>query len=309
MAHAYPEVSGIAVVEGKLVATLGTYFDSALLPGQSKIQLVYGERNRWQSFDETFELRNLKTPPCQLKIPPPTEQELRDWLWQGQESLPDPLFNQYVEACTTNKGDTWAGISWYGGERRWGVGGLVSHIARSGRTEARYLFGLQEYSVNHIQAYADRLWIGTTYHGEGSDDSAGFGIRKYPLNNRGGNVFDVPEVCGFATRNMLVWDDSLWIATELGLSRAKVVKDGELEWTNYVPDLSHPTIMREIGCDDLYSELLSSPRSVTDSAFGRGAMFDLLWDRLSKHRPAFVHRYLRRLHGHYTKTERSAEGQ
>lgn len=56
--------------------------------------------------------------------------------------------------------------------------------------------------------------------------------------------------------------------------------------------------MRKVSCDDLYAELLESPRSITDKGFDIGVMFDQFWERLSAHRPEFTRRYLRRLHGH-----------
>ena len=87
----------------------------------------------------------------------------------------------------------------------------------------------------------------------------------------------------------------MWVATELGLS--KLTDQRGPVWSNYVPDLSDPSIMRKVTCDDLYTELLTSREFAETEGFDIGNAFDVFWRRLSALRPDFVRRYVRKLHG------------
>lgn len=86
------------------------------------------------------------------------------------------------------------------------------------------------------------------------------------------------------------------MVADLGIS--KLANDGTLVWTNYVPDLSHPDLMREISCDQLYADLLSSNEFAAIAGFDIGNAFDVFWQRLTSLRPEFMRRYMRELHGH-----------
>lgn len=126
---------------------------------------------------------------------------------------------------------------------------------------------------------------------------SGTGLKQLVFHNhsRSYRVKEVPEVCGFAIRDFQEFDGSLWVATELGLSRL-TQRDG-LQWTNDVPDLSDPMLMRQVECDDLFAELLSSKKFAETEGFDLGFAFDVFWERLSDLWPEFVRRYLRELHG------------
>jgi hypothetical protein len=312
--HGYPEVSDIAVTEQGVVLLLGSYFYNYQQSDREPIQLI-STGDGWQRLEKLVAMpAPTRVADCPVKPKIPTEQELAEWYWRGMPKAPNSYFEQELVGCVEFGDETWSGTSWYGGEGSWGVGGIIGFNALTQRTDGRYLWGLHGYSVSHLELFDEQLWIGTTYRGECGGPASGFGIKRYPLVRgkpfpyevvdpkytippRGTQAWDEPRICGFAARDMLIVDGDLWIATELGLSVVRL-KDGELVFDNYVPDLTSDSLMRKVSCDDLYTELLESPRSITDEGFDIGVMFDQFWARLSKHRGEFTRRHLRRLHGH-----------
>ena len=291
----YPEVSYIAVVQGRVVAALGTYFDTDRKPGEQTVHLEYEPHVGWRRLTTPFAYgaaTQAAKPAC-MQVPAP-DLHWRETIRPGY-SLEG--YDASVEACTTYEGVKWGGISFYADEGSWGVGGLVKEDTPTGKTEALYPWTLRDYTVSHILGFDDHLWMGTTIRGECAGPASGYGIRRLDLKSPDPSVVDVPEVCGFAVREMLVFDDELWIATELGLARAKKRQDKRQVWENYVPDLAYEGLMRPVTCEALYAELLRSPRSVTDTAFDSD-VFEDLWTRLRELRSTFIQRYLRQLHGH-----------
>ena len=166
----------------------------------------------------------------------------------------------------------------------------------SGRFEYHRPYTLLNYSVSTIQYFDGRLWLGRTQHGECVGPEPGFGLSYY--DEARDSLRDVPGVCGFAIRSMSVFRGDLWVASDLGLARGRIAESGPVVWQNFVPDLDDHRLMRPVICDAFYEELLRSPDMAADTAFDRGYAFEEFWKTLSKVRPTFVSRYLRRLHGH-----------
>ena len=312
--HGYPEVSDIAITEQGVVVSLGSYFYNDRRPDEKAIQLI-STGGEWRRLEKPLAMpQPTRKAECPVKPKIPTEQELADWYWRGTPKFPNSYFEQELVGCVEFGDETWSGTSWYGGEGSWGIGGLIVYNASTQYTEGRYLWGLHGYSISHLELFDEQLWIGTTFRGECGGPAPGFGIKRYPLVKgrpfpyevvdpkytippRGTQAWDEPRICGFAARDMLIVDGDLWVATELGLSVVQR-SNGELVFHNYVPDLTSESLMREVTCDDLYTELLESPRSITDEGFDLGVMFDQFWARLSRHRAEFTRRHLRQLHGH-----------
>ena len=307
---AYPEVAELNLESGELVATLGNYFairepltetdDNGyrelryprliLSPDGEWTFAGYGDRPNWSSALQGY---------C-MDAPPDVEGAWREKhgvrpMYDGAENL----FSQSIVSCASDGQTLWGGISFYGGEGYWGVGGLARQDRSTG--EVRFIRPAPQRftasSTGPIAFFAGTLWMGSYYSGECGGPHPGNGLKKlehYPSMDHY-VAEDVPEVCGFAIRDFQEFDGALWAATELGLSRLD--DDGGPVWTNYVPDLEHPDLMREIGCDDLYKELLQSERLAETAGFDIGNAFDVFWRRLSNLRPEFATRYLRELHG------------
>ena len=221
------------------------------------------------------------------------------WLQANKERLhQNPDFDQDIGTCANRPGWRWGGISFYIGEGSWGVGGIVEQNTKTGTTRYYRPRALADYSTSHLEYYADRLWIGTAQYGEGGSYD-GIGVLSAEFANDQLYAGRVMETCGFIVSDMLVHDDSLWIATEMGLS--KVSKSGDrykpFNWTNYVPTGDEEDPMREVTCDEVYEELFQSTDLASALPNDSGHPYGVLWHRVSKLRPNFAWRYVRKLNG------------
>lgn len=307
--HAYPEVSSLSVENGKLVAILGTHFsdrkETIEVGGQilevfvqEFPRLVMSPNGKWEKAGvvDPFETWSESGKQCvdaprdpeaawrSIRPDAPLERAQGDW------------FDQSVLSCASDGQYNWGGISFYGAEGGWGVGGLVKQHVETGEIEfvrPRKLIGG---STGPLAYFAGELWFGQTWIGECGGPPPGTGLKRLSFHQylQRYQVEEVPEVCGFAIRDFQEFDGGLWVATELGLSR--LVEDNGRHWTNYVPDLDDSSLMRKVDCDALYAELLSSREFAETEGFDIGNAFDVFWNRLSELRPNFVRRYLRELH-------------
>lgn len=308
--HAYPEVASLSVENGELVAILGTRFfenkKEIEISGKTYEvfieeypRLVLSANGQWTHTGVVNRVERWDDSRQQcLDVPRDPEAA-----WQSirpdapLQEAPGDWFDQSVLSCTSDGQHRWGGITFYGGEGGWGVGGLVRQHLENGGIEFIRPDGLVRASTGPIAWFAGELWMGQTWFGECGGPAPGTGLKQlyYHDYSREYRVKEVPEVCGFAIRDFQEFDGALWIASELGLARLNA-NDG-LEWTNYVPDLADPRLMREVECDALYAELLSSERFANTEGFDIGFAFEVFWDRLMALRPAFARRYLRELHG------------
>ncbi len=231
----------------------------------------------------------------QCMTPPPDQQ----WTEANKDRIREnPDFNQEVRVCVDGHGRRWGGISFYGGEGSWGVGGIVEEDTKTGATRYYRPRTLIDYSTSHLEFFGDRLWIGTAWYGE-CGVGVGVGVLSGEFANDELYPSWVMETCGFIVSDMVVHDDSLWIATEMGLSR--VSKSGDrykpFTWKNYVPTGNSENPMREITCDQLYAELFQSSDLASATPNDSGHPYGVLWHRVSKLRPNFAWQYVRRLNG------------
>ena len=66
-------------------------------------------------------------------------------------------------------------------------------------------------------------------------------------------------MCGFAVHDMKVWNNALWVASDMGVSvRTPETKGNPKVWSHYVPSKDNSKSLREVECLDLYEELLMS---------------------------------------------------
>ena len=308
--HAYPEVSALSVEDGQLVAILGTHFldvkEEVEVAGKVYEVFVREFPRLVMSADGTWtktgvvddaEFQNWHRGQC---IDAPLDAEAA---WRSirpdtpPPSTQDDWFNQEILSCASDGQYNWGGISFYGAEGAWGVGGLVRENIETGEIDFIRPRKLINGTTDPLAYFAGELWFGQSWRGECGGPAPGTGLKKlwlHPNLNRY-QVAEVPEVCGFAVRDFQEFDGALWVATELGLSR--LVEDDGLHWTNFVPDLADASLMREVQCDTLYTELLSSQEFAETEGFDIGYAFDAFWERLNELRPEFVRRYLRELHG------------
>ena len=220
-----------------------------------------------------------------------------EWLQAHRPAaLNNPYFEQNVSVCTSAAGKRWGGISFYGGEGYWGLGGIVEEDLASGDFRVFRDHSLNDVSASHLAYFGEHLWVGTVRHGEcGSGIGVGV-VFGYFAND---TFYAVPDrnTCGFAVSDMLVHEDALWIATEMGLSKATKSKERftNFDWTHYVPTGNASRPMRETSCEDLYGEVLRSPELAAASPNDDGHPYGVLWGRISTLRPGFAWQYVRKL--------------
>jgi hypothetical protein len=90
---------------------------------------------------------------------------------------------------------------------------------------------------------------------------------------------------------MVLLDDELWVASDLGLARARRGKYGIWEWENFIPTIEQPERLQPVTCEDLYTNLLESlPRSPADP--GDRSQWSMLFQVLMKHRPDFIESFV-----------------
>lgn len=302
---AYPEVTELHVQDGRLVGTLGTHFAETTegAPGYPR-RIIVEHPQLSMSANGSWTYDKMVGPPtwwsesrdaC-VAAPAEPDVELAKQL-ERYSSRGGSWFNQNITSCASDGEATWGGIAFYGGEGGWGVPGLVRLDSETGESKYVRPPNLKD-SAGPLAYFAGNLWLGVSHGGECGGPPSGAGLKrlKYYLQSDWYVLEEVPEVCGFAIRDFQEFGDALWVATELGLSR---LSDGDTPtWSNYVPDLEHPGLMREVSCDELYTELLTSSEFAATAGFDIGNAFDVFWRRLSSHRPEFTTRYLRTLHGH-----------
>lgn len=308
--HAYPEVSSLEVQHGKLVATLGTYFfdrkEKVEISGKIHEiyvrefpRLILSDKGVWEKLDVVNANDVLHKSGKQCFEVTPNPEAAREWLGNVNTGMAEgDWYNESVQSCVSDGQYNWGGITFYGAEGGWGVGGLVRQDIENGEIEYVRTYELLGMSTGPLAYFAGTLWFGQTWMGECAGPGSGTGLKRLVFHERSQwyRVKEVPEVCGFAIRDFQEFEGSLWVATELGVSR--LIEQDDLRWTNFVPDLEDPSLMREVQCDDLYAELLSSEKFAETEGFDMGFAFDVFWRRLAELRPGFTQRYLRKLHGH-----------
>lgn len=290
-----PTVHALDVVDGHLNVFVGPV---RLEEDWSRTAhlVVHGDNGDWAFQSETnlpAKIHPVAAEPC---MSPPADEE---WLQANKQRLhQNPAFEQETQVCADGPGKRWGGISFYGGEGSWGVGGIVEQNTKTGATRYYRPRALVDYSTSHLAYYGDRLWIGTASYGE-CGPGIGIGVLSGEFANDQLYAGWVMESCGFIVSDMLVHDSSLWIATEMGLS--KVSKSGDrykpFSWTNYVPTGDDENPMREVTCDELYTELFRSTDLASAPPNDSGYPYGVHWDRISKLRPSFAWQYVRRLNG------------
>jgi hypothetical protein len=307
--HAYPEVSSLDVENGKLVATLGTHFFSR----KEKVEisgtvhevyvrefprLIMSATGDWERLDVVNRVDDWygTGKQCIETTPDPqAAKEFRQSPYVGESEY--DWYNESIQSCASDGEYNWGGITFYDSEGGWGAGGFVRQHLETAAIEYVRPRELLTRSTGPLAYFAGELWFGQTFLAECAGPPSGTGLKQLVFHDYSESyrVKEVPEVCGFAIRDFQEFEGELWVATELGLSRL-TEQDG-LRWTNFVPDMSGSSLVREVQCDDLYAELLSSKTFAGTEGFDLGYAFDDFWERLSELRPEFVRQHLRELHG------------
>ena len=158
-----------------------------------------------------------------------------------------------ITSCQQKDGAVWFSISYYDGEGCGGVGGFGRK--KGDAIEYRWPKELRDSSVGPILYDGGRIWAGTYHSYECTGEVAAKGLVVYDWRNNtlktfvGGNN----GPCGAIVHDLLLHDDKIWVATDLGLSIFN--KKTEI-WKNLAPGKAGEPAMSEVHCDALYNSVL-----------------------------------------------------
>ncbi|MFA6954690.1 MAG: hypothetical protein WC538_02320 [Thermoanaerobaculia bacterium] len=136
--------------------------------------------------------------------------------------------------CATSARFVYGGITFYAGEGQTGTGGLLRFDTKTRRVELRRLRMLRDVSVNSIAAEGNVVWFGTTEYGECVGDPFVHGLVRYDWSTREVTTYEGSDdgPLGFVINDILLSPETIWVATDLGVSRLDRA-DGT--WHHYMP--------------------------------------------------------------------------
>lgn len=295
--HYYPSVVRLEQTASGLRALLGRRF---MKPGAqgfpiAKPILRYGPANGWEH-EESSACGKDRDFAClpkkqeeQTAIPPitlPREEAvaLRPSLQQAEQ------IEQQVYAWTRYGEFIWFGIGFYGGEGVSGVGGIGRYHPKTQQMEIRRPQALRDVSTSHLAHDGETLWLGTAGYYEGPD-GYGHGLVQYDWSADRLTTFEGTDEgpCGFMVNDLLLEQNYLWVATDLGLSRWD---RKSRTWAHYVPDPERSLPMRTVTCPELYASLLKVlPRSYQPSF--DTIPYSELFQSIKHFRPRFLTSYVK----------------
>jgi len=123
--------------------------------------------------------------------------------------------------CAESGPFVYGGLSFYDGEGITGTGGLLRLDRATKKVEVRRLPILRDVSVNGIAADGDIVWFGTTREQECLGQPFVHGLVRYDWKSGDITTWEGADdgPIGFVITAIVLRDRSLWVQTELGLSR------------------------------------------------------------------------------------------
>lgn len=151
-------------------------------------------------------------------------------------------------------GHIWFGLDFYRGEGYTGTGGIGRFTPATKQLEVRRPAELKHVPIQKVVHDGEYLWAGTRYNFECSGTPPALGLIKYDWSNQTLSKFkSVKEgPCGFVINDIVWKNGSLWVATDIGLSRW--IKS-ENQWLHYLPDKDNPSQVSTMSCPNIYSFL------------------------------------------------------
>jgi hypothetical protein len=142
---------------------------------------------------------------------------------------------------------------------------------------------LEEATVNVALSAGGTLWLGLSER-DGCRRRPR-GLVRYDWKRDAANAFRGTDTgpCGFDVQDLLLRGDTLWVATDLGVSRIRVSPDEWDEWAHYAPSTDGGTL-EEATCYSLLSLVAEAAAAPGGEELGR---------RLAEFRPKFTRRLRR----------------
>jgi hypothetical protein len=185
-------------------------------------------------------------------------------------------------------GHVWFGFEFYWGEGSIGTGGIGRYTSTTKQLEIRRPAELERIPIQKVIHDGENLWAATKYVFGCEGHPPALGLLKYDWSNKTLTQFkSIKEgPCGFAINDIVWKNGSLWVATDVGLSRW--IKENN-QWLHYIPDKNDPSQVSTKSCPEIYNDLFRE--IATNEWCNRGYECDkqLLYN-LERFRPAYYER-------------------
>lgn len=123
--------------------------------------------------------------------------------------------------CAESGSLVYGGLSFYSGEGITGTGGLLRLDRAAKKLDVRRPPMLKDVSINSIAADGDVIWFGTTRLEECEGQPFAHGLVRYDWKSGDIKTWEGSDdgPIGFVVTSIVLRGRSLWVQTELGLSR------------------------------------------------------------------------------------------
>jgi len=197
-----------------------------------------------------------------------------------------------ASSCVITKDSVWFGINFYEGEGYFGYGGLGRYDRKTDVVDVRRLPALKEYAIHQVAWDGRNIWAATTNNYECTGHEPALGLIKYDWEKDTLTTYKDTETgpCGFIINELLWSQGSLWVATDVGVSRWDAGQD---KWIHYLPDIKPPyaVVVSEGSCDVFYKSILDSLTKEKIYLGGPESPYSFFYNYLRKFRPDFMKRY------------------
>jgi hypothetical protein len=272
-----PSISKLDETENGIMVTLGGFYVERKL---RKSPVIYwNEEKGWMAKLED----NVKCISCDSK----QIDELKRMIPRIE---PIPIEDQEAEEAPSipvyYDGHIWFGIDFYLGEGYAGTGGIGRFTPATKQLEIHRPAELKRVQIQKVVHDGEHLWAATKYVVECDGTPPALGLLKYDWSSKTLSQFksikDGP--CGFVINDLTWKNGSLWVATDIGLSRW--IKENN-QWLHYLPDKNDPSQVSTMSCPEIYTFLFNE-FAATKSWCDAGNTCDkVLLDNLKRFRPDY----------------------
>lgn len=183
----------------------------------------------------------------------------------------------------------WFGFNFYRGEGSWGTGGVGRYTPATKQLEIHHPVELKRVPVQKVAYDGENLWATTSYRYVCEGNPPALGLVKYNWVNKTiiqfNSVTEGP--CGLVPHDLVWKNGSLWVATDIGLSRW--IKDKN-QWIHYLPDENDYSNVNTVSCPEIYTQLLDKFSTIDALCEETTQCRDVLLDNLKKFRPDYFKR-------------------
>ena len=160
-------------------------------------------------------------PPVAKIDPPPARVECPKQFRAKNYAKSNGGAESWSVVCAQSGSLVYGGLSFYAGEGITGTGGLLRLDRATKKLDVRRPTLLKDVSINSIAADGDVVWFGTTFNGECVGQPFVHGLVRYDWKSGEIKMWESSNdgPIGFVINAIALRDHSLWVETDLGLSR------------------------------------------------------------------------------------------